>query len=129
VDVVCLPEGDVKPGDTWSHEPAAEMEDLPFTVRVDHRLLEVTTRAGRTCAKLSVSWEAPFSDVPFPMGDGDVDASASGVMSGEYIVYYDYENCLEVHVEGAFGTTFTLALPEFSVEQKQQVNVKARLVE
>ncbi len=128
-DVLYLPEGDVGPGATWFHKDVPE-GDEPFPIlKIDHRLIELTSYKGRKCAKIAVSWRAPFSDIPFPVRGGAVEASASGVLSGEYIVYYDYENCLEVYVEGSVGRSLTVPLPEFSFEQRQQMNVKARLVE
>lgn len=129
VDVLYLPEGDVKPGATWSHRDEPEGEGPFPTVTIDHRLVELTSYGSRKCAKIAVSWRVPFSDVPFPPGGGEVEALASGVFSGEYLVYYDYENCLEVYVEGSVGTSLTVPLPDSSFEQKQQMNVKARLVE
>jgi hypothetical protein len=131
VDVLYLPEGDVAPGATWSHEPLEEEEDLPFALEIDHRLLELTTYAGRTCAKIAVSWRAPFTDMPFPEAGEAADASASGIFSGEYVVYYDYENCLEVYVEGSVGASISVAVPEpaVTVTQNHQINVKSKLVE
>ncbi len=129
VDVLYLPEGDVKPGATWSHKDEPEGEEPFPTVTIDHRLIELTSYGGRKCAKIAVSWRVPFSDIPFPLGGEGVEASASGILSGEYLVYYDYENCLEVYVEGSVGTSLSVPLPESTFEQKQQMNVKARLVE
>jgi hypothetical protein len=131
VDVLYLPEGEVEPGATWSHEPLLEEADLPFALKIDHRLVELTTRAGHKCAKIAVSWRAPFSDIPFPGGEEGAVGSASGAFSGEYLVYYDYENCLEVYVDGAVGAsvTATVSEPSITLTQNHQLNVKASLVE
>jgi hypothetical protein len=131
VDVIYLPEAEVEPGAVWFYEDAPGEGAPGVTIRVEFRLLQLTTRDGRKCAKISASWSAPFSESsPLP-GEEGAEGTATGVLSGEYVVYYDYENCLELYVEGSVGTSITMGVSgvPVSATQKQQVNVKARLVE
>jgi hypothetical protein len=138
VDVLYLPEGDVSAGAEWTYEDTdtdfGGVEGAP-PLEVRYKLLELTTHAGRKCAKIGTSFQYEFSDVAVsPEDEGGRQMTTSGVMSGEYLSYYDYENSVQVYHEGAMGldVTVTIDHPDMAsaaVRTKIVMNVKMILAE
>ena len=134
VDVLYLPTGDVSEGAEWQYE---DTEDLPSEsappVVVKYKLLDLTTHEGRKCAKIRASWRYEFSDMKMEEeGEEELDAmTASGVHTGDYLFYYDYENSVCAYTEGSTGMEMTATMPSLSgegtVSMKALVNVKATL--
>jgi len=136
IDVLYLPEGDVPVGAEWTYEEepgefGGDEGAPPLVVR--YKLLELTTHAGRKCAKISSSFRYEFSDADMSSEDEDGGKlTATGTVSGEYLSYYDYENSAQVYHEGSTGVdvTVTVALPDLpgtDVRTKIAMNVKAAL--
>ena len=135
VDVLYLPTGDVSEGAEWQYE---DREDLPSEsappIVVKYKLLDLTTHAGRKCAKIRASWRYEFSDMKMgEEGEGEEsDAmTASGVHTGDYIFYYDYENSVCPYSEGSVGLETSVMMPspsgEGTASMKALVNVKTTL--
>jgi hypothetical protein len=126
-DLLILPEKPVKVGATWTHEEKWEHADATH-VRT-YRLEGLTTREGRKCAKIAVSWRMDYSSVPLDTGDeimAEMPAT-EGVSTGQFVWYYDYENSVDVYVEGAKGTESTT--PAWGSTTKTLMNVKIIPVE
>ncbi|MBN1461428.1 MAG: hypothetical protein JXA57_18020 [Armatimonadetes bacterium] len=136
IDVLYLPEKDVTVGAEWTYEDTGAdfvgAEGAPPLV-VKYKLLELTTHAGRKCAKISTSLKYEFSEVDIsPEEDEEGRMTTSGTLSGEYLSYYDYENSIQVYHEGSTGADVTVRfehpdLPETEVRTKIVMNVKAAL--
>lgn len=135
VDVLYLPTGDVSKGAEWRYE---DTEDLPSEsappLVVRYKLLDLTTHAGRNCAKIRASWRYEFSDMKMEEeGEGEEpDAmTGSGLHTGDYLVYYDYENSVCAYSEGTVGLEMSVTMPsqsgEGTVSMKALVNVKTAL--
>jgi len=96
-----LPRKDVKPGDTWSDtlettgRGAAPAMKMAFT----SRLVGLTTRQGRRCAKISTTFKGTMTGAEGP-GTGNVQGSA--------VQYYDYEKSLWVEAEAKMTETITV---------------------
>jgi hypothetical protein len=137
VDVLYLPEGDVSVGAEWTYKDDDTSigggEEAP-PLEVQFKLLELTTHAGRNCAKISTSYRYEFSEVAMPTGAEEGGRmTTSGLMSGEYLIYYDYENSVRVYREGSTGFDVTVIaeypeMGEATVRTKIVMNVKASLV-
>jgi len=135
VDVLYLPAGDVSTGAEWQYE---ETEDLPSEsappLVVRYKLLDLTTHAGRKCAKIRASWRYEFSDMKMDEeGEGEESAATtgSGVYSGDYLLYYDYKNSVCAYSEGSVGLETSVTMPspsgEGTASMKALVNVKTAL--
>ena len=132
VDVLYLPAGDVSTGAQWQYE---DREDLPSEsappLVVKYTLLDLTTHAGRKCAKIRASWRYEFTDMKMEEGGEGEESdamTASGLHTGDYLFYYDYENSVCAYTEGSTGMEMTAAMPsEGTVSMKALVNVKTTL--
>jgi hypothetical protein len=135
VDVLYLPAGDVSTGAEWQYEDAEGRPSEsapPFVVR--YKLLDLTTHEGRKCAKIRASWRYEFSDMKMEEeGEGEeADATTgSGVHTGDYLLYYDYENSVCAYSEGSVGLEISVQIPSPSgigtASMKALVNVKTAL--
>jgi len=98
VDSIMLPGKDVKPGDTWFDTldtkggGAAPAANITFT----SRLVELTTRRRRRCAKITTTFMGTM---------GGAGAPGSGNVQGTAVQYYDYENSLWVEAEAKLTIT------------------------
>ncbi|MBN1461427.1 MAG: hypothetical protein JXA57_18015 [Armatimonadetes bacterium] len=121
-DLLVLPNKAVKVGATWTHEEEWEYADAPH-IRA-YRLEALTTQQGRKCAKISVSWRTEYSSIPPDREDeeGFEMPSTDQLTTGEFMWYYDYENGVDVYVEGAKGTESTT--PDWGWTTKMLMNVK-----
>jgi len=133
VDVLYLPAGDVSAGAEWQYE---DTEDLPSEssppLVVRYKLLDLTTHAGRKCAKIRASWRYEFSDMKMDEEGEESEATiGSGVYSGDYLLYYDYENSVCAYSEGSVGLETSVMMPspsgEGTASMKALVNVKTAL--
>jgi hypothetical protein len=135
VDVLYLPAGDVSKGAEWRYE---DTEDLPSEsappVVVKYKLLDLTTHEGRKCAKIRASWRYEFTDMKMEEeGEGEEsDAmTGSGLHTGDYLIYYDYENSVCAYSEGSVGLEMSVTMPspsgEGTASMKALVNVKTAL--
>jgi len=101
---------------------------------VKYKLLDLTTHAGRKCAKIRASWRYEFSDMKMgEEGEGEESAATtgSGLHTGDYLFYYDYENSVCAYSEGSVGLEMSVAMPspsgEGTASMKALVNVKTSL--
>lgn len=131
VDVLYLPAGDVSKGAKWQYEEESELPDgSAQPLVVSYELLDLTSHDGRKCAKIRASWRYEFSDMQVDEGDDAESATTtgSGVYSGDYLIYYDYENSVCAYSEGSIGFDATATMPtpfgEGSATMKALANVK-----
>ncbi len=133
-----FPEGEVEINDSWSEE--LKYPTTPggpeLTLESTSRLLALTTYQGRKCAKLRTSFEGPMdldlSDVA-PPGE-EVEGTMEAFIQGDMLYYYDYENSVYVHAEGAIGMemTFSMAGPDMpagSMTAQMLLNMKVTIAE
>jgi hypothetical protein len=133
---VALPEGTVEVNDSWSDTlkiPTAPIgPEIPLTVK--SQLLELPTFQNRKCAKIRTSFEGPMNldlsalGMPAEAGKGTMEAS----LQGDMILYYDYENSLQVYSEGTIAIDMNLSMtgpdaPPGGMNMQMQISVKATL--
>ncbi len=127
-----LPAEAVEPGAIWKHEGSlSEVGDhkIAFT----YKLEELTSVSGRKCARIRVTWrnqwqlkESDLKDLleeDTLVGLGDTE----GIQTGDLVWLYNYENSVDVLVEGSIGHETTNSA--FSSTEKVLMNLKLALVE
>jgi hypothetical protein len=132
-----FPEGDVKKGDTWSDTisvpwaPGGSEVDVTCSVE----LLALTTFQSRKCAKIRISFDGPvemdLTELGMPAGE-EGPATMEGVLKGDLLTYYDYENSLYVYSEGTVGMDAQISMsgmPGGAMEMKTIMNLKMAMVE
>ena len=108
-----FPEKDVKTGAKWLDE--LSLASIPgmqgMIVKSTSELLALTTFQGRKCAKIRTVFEAPLNlDLSAMAGPGEeeVEGSTEGLMNGDLLWYYDYENSVYAYAEGTMGLTMSM---------------------
>jgi hypothetical protein len=130
VEMLTLPAEPVEVGATWKKEQESGPRDVSFVL--NYKLEELTTRAGRKCAKIRASWRHEFSTEGLSdladMQPGTTNiVAAEGVTTGDLVCYYDYENSVDVLIEGTLGNESSTVATGSS--DKAVMNVKSVLVE
>jgi hypothetical protein len=125
----CLPDKDVKPGDTWSTTQKITASGmLPnMTISMNFRLLELTTYKGRPVAKIRSSFSGPVSFDLSKMPNG-VTGSAAGTLKGEATTYYDYERGVDLAEEGEVTMAMAISIPLPAEEQQEVGNMNMKFV-
>ena len=127
-DCLYLPKEPVEVGATWSHE--GKVGDTVHTT--EYKLEQLTERSGRKCAKIRAKWRTPYAITDLPGLPEEAESNAEwlrmeGLTTGEVVVFYDYENSLDVYVEGTIGSE---SKPEAAdAGTKMLLNLKISLVE
>jgi hypothetical protein len=129
-DMLTLPAEPVEVGATWKHEHVSVAQGEKFVL--NYKLEELTTRSGRKCAKIRATWRHQFSSKGLSdlaeMQPGTTNIlAAEGVTTGDLVCYYDYENSVDVLVEGTLGNESTTVATGST--DKAVMNVKIALVE
>ena len=129
-EMLTLPAEPVEVGATWTKEHGSGSQDEKSTV--NYKLEELTSRSGRKCAKIRASWRHQFSTKGLSdlaeMQPGSVGIlAAEGVNTGDLVCYYDYENSVDVLVEGSLGNESTTVATGST--EKAVMNVKIVMVE
>ncbi len=131
-----FPEGDIEVNDSWSEQ--LEIPTVPggpeIGMTINSRLLALTTFQGHKCAKIRSSFEGPIkldlSELGTPT-EG-VEGTMEATLQGDMLWYYDYENSVHVHYEGAVGMEMNLAMsgpdaPAGSMSTQVLMDVKMTL--
>jgi hypothetical protein len=102
--IVPLPEGDVKPGESWENDftetlpmpplPGADESKRVGQVKVKSQLLELVEHKGRKCARIKTNYEMPFEAQGTP--GRSVTINISGKMTGSIDWFYDYSKSCTV---------------------------------
>lgn len=126
-DMLYLPKDPVEVGATWTHEQKWEHAGTVQTT--EYKLEELTEKAGRKCAKIRAKWNTPYSVTDVPEGNESIAEwlRMEGLTTGEIVFYYDYENSLDVYIEGTMGSETKPEAADAST--KMLLNMKISLVE
>jgi len=128
--------GDVDLNDEWTGKvtiPASQ--GMPATeLTFKSTLLDLTTFQDRKCAKIRTTFTGPLkadlSDMPsMPAG---IETTTEGAMSGDLVLYYDYENSVYVYGEGTISMDMKTSMsgagmPAASMTTKLLMNIKTSL--
>jgi hypothetical protein len=132
-----FPEGDVKEGDTWSDTISVPWAPGGSEVEVtcSTELLALTTFQNRKCAKIRISFSSPMemdlAELGMPVGE-EGSGAMQGVLKGDLLTYYDYENSLYVYSEGTVGMEGQMSVSDMLggvMETKTIMNLKMVMVE
>jgi hypothetical protein len=118
-----LPKTPVKPGDIWEASLPTNFSLLPTTssegagaeLKVKSKLVELTRRQGKPCAKINTTLFLPFSRA---LGkSGNFSLNLTGKMTAELEWYFDYARARTLTAAGAMqmGTKIT---PEGTGEER-----------
>ena len=129
-EMLTLPAEPVEVRATWKEEHESVPQDEKLVV--NYKLEELTSRSGRKCAKIRAAWRHQFSTKGLSnlaeMQPGSVGIlAAEGVNTGDLVCYYDYENSVDVLVEGSLGNESTTVATGST--EKAVMNVKIVMVE
>lgn len=119
-----LPEGEVKPNDTWTEEVRLPgfMDSPTVTVTLNSRLLALAPYKGRDCAKIRTFFQIPLEmdlsqmmqQMPMAQG-GSGDMQVTGKLSGAIEWQFDYKRGQLVYGEGPLEM---VATTNFTVTQQ-----------
>jgi hypothetical protein len=128
--MLTLPAEPVDVGSTWKRDQNAGVSGASFVI--NYKLEALTTHSGRKCARIHATWRQQFSTKGLSdlseMSAGSVGMfAAEGVNTGDLVWYYDYENGVDVSIEGALGNESTTVA--FHSTGKAAMNLKIVLVE
>lgn len=128
-----FPEGEVNVGDVWSDEvrvPATK-ETPEIRLKVNSRLLELTTVGGRECAKIRTNFRGPIT---VTLGEEEGGGTVNASLEGDVMWFYDHENSLYVSGEGTVGMDMRMSvaapgMPGVEMTSKMLMNMKIALAE